>query len=119
MTKEPNFFLSYISCFGKEKVQVADGTSTPLSGKGNVSFSPKITLTSVLHAPKMSCNLLSISKLTKTDNCSGTFFPNYCVFKDLTLGKMIGSAKERNGLYYLDTEEGGKVQAYQIKRTAE
>ena len=32
---------------------------------------------------------------------------------------MIGSAKERNGLYYLDTEEGGKVQAYQTKGTAE
>ena len=31
---------------------------------------------------------------------------------------MIGSAKERNGLYYLDIKKGGKVQAYQIKGTA-
>ena len=32
---------------------------------------------------------------------------------------MFDSAKERNGLYYLDTKEGGKVQAYQIKGTIE
>ena len=31
---------------------------------------------------------------------------------------MISIAKERNGLY-LGIEEGGKVQAYQIKRIAE
>nr|CAN67619.1 hypothetical protein VITISV_004592 [Vitis vinifera] len=29
--------------------------------------------------------------------------------QDLSSRKMIVSAKERNGLYYLDTEEGGKV----------
>ena len=74
-----------------------------------MSLSPKITLTCVLHVPKMSCNLLSIKKLTKTSNCSVTFFPNHCVFQDLSSRKMIVSAKERNGLYYLDTEEGGKV----------
>ncbi|RVW29730.1 Retrovirus-related Pol polyprotein from transposon TNT 1-94 [Vitis vinifera] len=38
--------------------------------------------------------------------------------EELTSGKMIGSAKERNGLYYLDIKKGGKVQAYQIKGTA-
>ena len=84
MTKEPNFFLSYIRCSSKQKVQVVDGTFTPISGKENVSLSPKITLTFVLHVPKMSCNLLSISKLTNTCNCSITFFPNHCVFQDLT-----------------------------------
>lgn len=44
---------------------------------------------------------------------------NYCIFEDLTLGKMIGSAKEGNDLYYLDIEERGKVRAYQIKETIE
>ena len=39
--------------------------------------------------------------------------------QDLTLGKMIGSAKEGNDLYYLDIEERGKVRAYQIKETIE
>ena len=48
-----------------------------------------------------------------------TFFLNYCVFQDHTSEKMIGNSNERNGLYYLEIEEGGKVQAYQIKGTAE
>ena len=38
MTKEPNFFLSYIRCSSKQKVQVVDGTFNPIIGKENVSF---------------------------------------------------------------------------------
>ena len=51
---------------------------TSVSGKGNVSLSPKITLTSILYVPKMSCNLLSISKLTKT--CFSNLFPKLLCF---------------------------------------
>ena len=64
----------------------------------------------------MSCNLSSISKLTKSQNCSVTFFSTDCMFQDLTTGKVIGSAKEREGLYYLVTEKQEKIQAHQIKK---
>ena len=60
------------------------------------------------------CQLANLQK-----PASVTFFPNYCVSQDLTSGKMIGCTKERNGLYYLDTEEGGTIWAYQIKGTTE
>ena len=33
--------------------------------------------------------------------------------------KVIGSAKERKGLYYLVTKEPGKIQAHQIKGNVE
>ena len=62
----------------------------------------------------MSCNLLSISKLTKSQNCSITFFSNRCVSQDLTMRKMIGSAEEREGLYYQTTPEPEDL-AYQVK----
>ena len=88
---------------------------TPISGRGNVLVSHNITLPFVLHIPNMSCNLLSISKLTKSQNCFVTFFQNHCVFLDLTMGKMIGSAKEREGLYYLVIEEQGRIQVHQLK----
>ena len=35
-------------------------------------------------------------------NCSTKFLPSHCVFQDLSSGKTIGSAKEREVLYYFD-----------------
>ena len=92
---------------------------TPISGKGNVSITLNITLSSVLHVPNMSCNLLSINKLTKSQNCFITFFFTHCVFQDPTMRKVIGSAKKRKGLNYLVTKEPGKIQAHQIKENIE
>ena len=99
------FFYLTFRVLVTKKIQVANGSLTPVSGKNNVSVTPKITLSSVLHVLNMSCNLLSISKLTKSQNYSVTFFSTHCVFEDLTTGKVIGSAKEREGLYYLVTKE--------------
>ena len=99
------FFYLTFHVLVTKKIQVANGSLTPVSGKNNVSVTPKITLSSVLHVLNMSCNLLSISKLTKSQNYSVTFFSTHCVFEDLTTGKVIGSAKEREGLYYLVTKE--------------
>ena len=45
---------------------------------------------------------LAICQLTKKSNCSTKFLPSHCVFQDLSSGKMIDSAKEREGLYYFD-----------------
>ena len=99
------FFYLTFRVLVTKKIQVANGSLTPVSGKNNVSVTPNITLSSVLHVPNMSCNLLSISKLTKSQNYSVTFFSTHCVFEDLTTAKVIGSAKEREGLYYLVTKE--------------
>ena len=70
--------------------------------KGIVSISPNITLHSVLHVPNLSCNLVSISKLTRDLQCVAKFIPSYCEFQDLHTGRMIGNAKECDGLYYLE-----------------
>ena len=66
MTKESNLFTTYTICSEKEKVKVANGCITPISGKGLVVVSPFITLPSIIHMPNISCNLLSINKLTKS-----------------------------------------------------
>ena len=44
MTKEVYVFSFYMPCSGKQKVQVANGSFTLVSGKGNVFFSLKISL---------------------------------------------------------------------------
>ena len=53
----------------------------------------------------MSYNLLSVYKLSKTNNSVVIFYPNYYVFYNQILGKMIDNAKEKNDLYYLDPKK--------------
>ena len=102
MTDNYNLFSSYIPCAGNYKVRIADGSFSPVAGKGSIQISDSITLESVLYVPKLSCNLLSISQLTKDSNCSVIFSPTNCFFQDLSSGKTIGSAKVCEGLYYLE-----------------
>ena len=102
MTDAHHLFSTYSPCAGNLKVKIADGTLSPVAGKGSIRISESITLNPVLHVPNLSCNLLSISQLTKKSNCSAKFLSSHCVFQDLSSGKTIGSAKEREGLYYFD-----------------
>lgn len=102
MTSEVKMFDSYLPLAGGRSIQTATGSSSPIVGTGTVYLSDKLHLDSVLHVPHLSCNLLSISKLTKQLNCSAHFFPSYCVLQDLSSGMTIGTAKEYEGLYYLD-----------------
>lgn len=73
-----------------------------MSGKGSIRCSPSLTLSSVLHVPDFSTNLLSISSLTKALNCKVTFYPSYCVFQELETGKTIGYGRVHDGLYLLE-----------------
>ena len=102
ITDAYHLFSTYSPCAGNLKVKIADGTLSPVAGKGSIRIAESIILNLVLHVPNLSCNLLSISQLTKQSNCSAKFLPSHCVFQDLSSRKTIGSAKEREGLYYFD-----------------
>lgn len=102
MTGNSHIFSTYSPSAGNLKVQIADGSLSSVAGKGTIQLSDSVTLRPTLHVPNLSCNLLSISQLTNNSNCSAHFYPTYCVFQDLSSGKTIGSAKEYEGLYYLD-----------------
>ncbi|XP_073126194.1 uncharacterized protein [Henckelia pumila] len=82
MTNSPHFFQTYSPCSGSKKVRIAYGSYSAIAGKGLVQLSNAITLKSVLHVPKLNCNLLS----------------------EQSSGKMIGSAKLIDGLYYFDND---------------
>lgn len=64
----------------KIKARIADGTLSPISGKGSVNVSTALSLSSVLYVPKFTTNMLSISCLTKDLNCLVTFFTSHYVF---------------------------------------
>ena len=102
MTNAHHLFSTYSPCVGNLKVKITDGTLSPIAGKGSICIYESIALNPIRHVPNLSCNLLSNSQLTKQSNCLAKFLPSHCVVQDLSSGKIIGSAKEREGLYYFD-----------------
>ena len=56
--------MSYIPCVGNEKIRIVDGSLAPIAGKRQISHYDGLSLHNVLHVPRISDNLLSISKIT-------------------------------------------------------
>ena len=80
MTGSSTSFTTYVPCVGNMKVWIVDGSYTPVAGKGTISLTKTFSLESVLHVPNLSCNLLSISKLTRDLNCVAKFSSTSVVF---------------------------------------
>ena len=118
MTSEQNFFHSYKFNSNPGKVVVTDGSFTPIIGKGSILVTPRLTLDSVLHVLNLPCNLLSISKLTKSLNCYLIIYPPHGIFQDLTMGKRIDSAEE-DRLHNLDSKTKENALGYVSKVTKE
>ena len=53
ITSISNWFQTYVLCPGNKKVQIADGSLSPIVGKDSISISENIVLQSVLHVPKL------------------------------------------------------------------
>ena len=64
-----HLFSTYSPCVGNLKVKIAEGTLSLVVGKRSICISESITLNPILPVPNLSCNLLSISQLTKQSNC--------------------------------------------------
>jgi hypothetical protein len=109
MTGFSSLFKTYSPCPGNQKVRIADGSFSSIAGEGKITLSKNIDLKNVLHVPKLSCNLLSVSKICKDSNCNVKFFNTHCIFQDQISGKMIGSAKMMDGLYYFEETFENKV----------
>ena len=102
MTNLSHLFISYTPCSRNKKVCIADGSLSSITGQGSFHLSDKIVLQSILHVPKLSCNLLSVSRLSKDSNCYVVCCTSLCEFQDLNSGMMIGSARLIDNLYYFD-----------------
>ena len=80
MTDCENLFSSYVPSSSNQKVRIADGSFSVVAGIGTVKISLNILLKPVLHVPKLSCKLLSISKLARNLNCVVNLTSSTCVF---------------------------------------
>lgn len=105
MSTESNLFSTYNPNPSKPCILTTDGSPIMVSGEGRVPITSSMSLSTVLHVPNLSCNLLSISQITKALKCKVTFYETHCVFQDLLTGATLGLGKERGGLYYLELQE--------------
>ena len=80
MTGTANAFSSYTPYNSGQKIKIADGSLSPVAGTRTVFLSNTIKLDSVLYVLKLSCNLLSVRKLTKDLHCTAKFSSSCCEF---------------------------------------
>ena len=102
MTPKSQLFHTYTPSLSKKKIVMANGFLATIAGFRDIYITATLILKNVLHVPTSSSNLVPIQKLTHDLKCYAIFFPSYCVFQEQGLGRRIGLAKERNGLYHLE-----------------
>jgi hypothetical protein len=72
-------------------------------GKGSISFTPSLSLPSILHIPDLSAKLLSIACITHELICRVIFYYKF-FFSGLVKGRIIGNGSLSDGLYLLDSQ---------------
>ena len=82
-------------------ITVASGSKVTFQGIGKVSLSPSLNLNSVLYIPHCPYNLISLSQLTRSLNCSVTFTAN-------SLRCHFGSTCNSNKMRTFGRGNGGK-----------
>ncbi|KAK2391898.1 putative mitochondrial protein [Trifolium repens] len=83
---------------------LANGSKAQVTGVGQASPLPSLLLNYVLFVPGSPFNLISISKLTSSLNCSITFCSNSFSIQERGTRKTIGTGFESQGLYYLHNQ---------------
>ncbi|XP_043721002.1 uncharacterized protein LOC122668512 [Telopea speciosissima] len=87
---------------GEDQVLVGDGKRISISHTGSTTLPTQFTalkLHNVLVVPHITKNLLSISQLTKDNNCSVEFFPWALCVKDVLTGKLLLKGPLKGNLY--------------------
>jgi GAG-pre-integrase domain len=106
MTPYPMMFKTYKPLSGRDKVQTADGSLCSIAGVGDVTCTSELQLSSVLHVPNFTNNLLSVSQLVDDLNCVVSLSPTHVVLQELKTGRIISIGKRSEGVYRL--KQGGE-----------
>ena len=114
MTSNSSLFVTFQSHPSPSTITLADGSTSCVLRSWTIHSTPLITLTFVLSLPQFSFNLISVSKLTCTLNCSISFVPDHCLIQDLSTKRIIGRGHEFACLYILETEVKKFVVCYEV-----
>nr|CAN76133.1 hypothetical protein VITISV_036298 [Vitis vinifera] len=104
-----DLFSSITTTSALPNVTLANGSQTVAKGIGLALPLPSLPLTSILYTPECLFNLISISKITRTLNCSITFSDKFVTLQDRSTGKTIGIGRESQGLYHLTSDSSPAV----------
>lgn len=99
----PSLFSKISQPTTAHHITLADGSKTKASGIGQATLLPSLSLDSVLLVPDCPFNLVSVSRLTRSQNCSITFTSDSFFIQDRNTKQMIGTGYESRGLYYLQS----------------
>ncbi|KAG5589905.1 hypothetical protein H5410_040419 [Solanum commersonii] len=86
------------------KVHLPTGALAHVTHIGSSQVLGGTEISNVWHIPAFHYNLLSVSKLTKELNCCVLFYPNFCVFQDLSSGTMRETDRLENDLYVVNAD---------------
>ena len=109
MTFNQNVLIKTTKPFKHTLVTLLDGTSKPVLQIGQVNLTPNLNFQNVLYVPDFRFNLLSGSQLVTHNNLCVIFFPDTCIFQDLSTKKIVVVAPKQGGLYKLDPLALGKT----------
>ena len=74
---------------GKDRVVVGNGASLPITHTSTISHTPSLELLDVLVVPRLTKNLLSISKLTPDFPLAVTLTNNFFSIQNRQLGRVV------------------------------
>ena len=114
MTGNSSLFTTFQSRSSTSTVTLADGSPSYVLGLGTIHLTPLLNSTSVMSLPQFSFNLIYVRKITRTLNCSISFFPNHCLIQDLSTKRIIGQGRESGGLYIFKTEVPKSVACFRV-----
>ncbi|XP_021995106.1 uncharacterized protein LOC110892024 [Helianthus annuus] len=100
-----NLFHGNLKTTHELPVRIPNGDSIPVKRKGSSTLPNGTEIRDVLYVPDFTCNLLSVSRLTRDLHCTLTFFPNFFVMQDLNSKKLIEMGKCQHGLYRMKMAE--------------
>ena len=84
-------------------ITLANDSKVGSKGVGQIPLPSSLNLESVLFVPNCPFNLISLSQLTKSLNCSVTFCADSFVIQEHGTRRTIGVGHKSRGLYYLET----------------
>ncbi|KAE8673457.1 Aspartic proteinase A3 [Hibiscus syriacus] len=91
MTGDLRFFHTFHADSSISHIRTAYGSLFGIAGHGSIRINQDILLSHVLYVPNLTCNLISISKLSADLCCTTKFNSDFCEFQDSSSGKVIGS----------------------------
>ncbi|KAJ9673431.1 hypothetical protein PVL29_023162 [Vitis rotundifolia] len=107
-------FLSNVRNYdGNLKINIADGSSLPISAVGDLSFSLTFSLTDVFVSLDLSTNLLSVGQLVD-NNCNVNFSRSGCVVQDQVSGKMIAKGPKVGQLFPLHVSSSTIIPSFPL-----